>query len=411
MMDSRATSDLSPRQQQLAAASASAALAARAARAAQTRRSEPAAGDRYVLRATAGFPVEWVLLERHAELPAFLAVLADTHPLVGGADFAPALAAGALRLRGRATAWIEESALDPSLRMGALDPVTLERARRKLAESGPEPDPESLGEVEASLEYRDWRREVIAPALAAVGPQARFAVPSVPAMPAAVPAAWARRERGAPRRWAAAAAVFCALSLGLAGFAGWQRERIEDLAAANRETRQELAAALEGERARQGQAASRAGQELRRLDGLRRVEAAKREELERRLAGLQQQPAALPRTLLNLPLASLIPAELLRGDGPSDDARVVRLPADAPYLNVVLGLDSVEEYPAYRAVLKRQGTSSPLWQTDELVPQDDRLRATLDRSYFSPGAYRFDLYGLRGGRAEPLGEYELTIVP
>jgi hypothetical protein len=414
MMDSRAASELSPRQQQLAAASASAMIADRAARA--VRRSEPAAGDRYVLPATADFPVEWVLLERHRQLPAFLAVLADTHPLVGSADFAgfgagfdagadAIRAAGALRLRGGATAWIEESALDPSLRVGALDQVTVERARRKLLESRPDPDPEWLSEADASLEYRDWRREVVAPALAALGPQERFTAPLAP--PVMIPV---ERPRNASRLWAAAAAVFLALNLGLASYAGLQRERVVDLAAANREMRQEMAAAVEGalqgERARQSQAASRTGQELRRLEKLRLAEAAKREELELRLADLRQDPPALAQALLNVPLASLNPAELLRGA----DSEVVRLTAGMPYLQVVLNLDAVEEYPSYRTVLKRQGTSSPLWQTDQLVPQEQRLSVSLPSGLFSsPGAYRFEVYGLRGKQAEPLGEYDLVI--
>lgn len=425
MMDSTAASDLSPRQQQLAAASASAAIADRADRAAraQMRRDEPAAGDRYVLPVTADFPVEWVLLQRHPELPAFLAVLADTYPLVGSADFAAAapaggiaLPAGALRLRGGATAWIEESTLDPSLRVGSLDAVTIERARRKLLASPQDPDPEWIGEADASLEYRDWRREVVAPALAALGPQTRFAVPPLPELPAlpAERSRFAREERGPRSRsglWAAAAAVFFALNLALAGYAGWQREEIADLAAANREARQEMERALEGERARQGQVASQASQDLRRrLDAVRLAEAGKRKELERRLASLQSEPESLPRFWLNVPLAYLNPAEVFRSDGGSSP--VTHLGAEAPYVAVALNLDSEVEYPSYRVVLKRQGASSPLWQSDELKRRNDKVVVVMDRSLFSPGAtYHFDLYGLRGGRAEPLGEYEMPTAP
>lgn len=401
MMDSRTASDLSPRQQQLAAATASAMFAERAAGAAQARRGEPAVGDRYVLPATADLPVEWVLLERHRELPAFLAALADTHPLVGGADFV--LPAGALRLRGRATAWIEESALAPSLRVGALDPVTVERARRKLLKGPAEPDPESLGEVDASLEYRDWRREVIAPALAALGPQERFAVTPTPAMPATA-------QGGRPRRWAAAAAVFLASTLGLAGYAGWQQERLGDLAAAHREARQELETARAGERARQGQAASRAGQELRRLEDLRLAEAAKRQDLERRLADLQKRPAALPQALLNVPVAFLYPAERLRASNTDEDLEKVSLGAGAAPLTVVLNLDAITEYSSYRAVLTRPGSAAPLWQDDQLQLQEHRITFSLERRLVPPGDYRFDLFGLRGGQAEPLGEYPVKVL-
>jgi hypothetical protein len=297
------------------------------------------------------------------------------------------------------------------LRVGALDQVTVERARRKLLESRPDSDPEWLSEADASLEYRDWRREVVAPALAVLGPQERFTAPLSPA--AVTPfkrSVRQERPRDASRLWAAAAAVFLATNLGLAGYAGWQRERVMDLAAANREMRQEMATAVEGalqgERARQGQAASQAGQKLRLLNEQRLAEAAKREELERRLAELQEEPMGLDRTLLNVPFAYLNPAELLRGS----DSEIVRITADMPYLPVVLNLDALEEYPRYRAVLKRQGTAAPLWQTDQLVPRDQRLSVSLEsRLFSSSGAYSIEVYGLRGKRAEPLGEYDLAI--
>jgi hypothetical protein len=76
---------------------------------------------------------------------------------------------------------------------------------------------------------------------------------------------------------------------------------------------------------------------------------------------------------------------------------------------VVLNVDPEPEYPTYRAVLKREGNPAPLWQSDKLVSTDQRIQLLLDSSLLSPGAYRFDLYGLTQGRAESLGQYDLTI--
>lgn len=410
MTDSQATPNLSPRQRQLATATEEAARTARAA--AEARRGQPPApGDRYVLAATAGFPVEWVLLERHRELPAFLAAPADAYPPVGSADLS--LPDSALRLRGGAAAWIAENALEPSARVGAVDRVTVERARRKLQDSVRETDPDLLGEVDSSPEYQDWRREVVAPALTAVVLQGLATAAPATATPS-VP------ETGRSRRWAAAAAVFLASTLGLAGYAGWQQDRLGDLAAANREVQEErlelqeqMDRALESERARLSQAASRTGEDWqRRLDEVRLAEAAKRADLERRLASLengQNRRASFSQTLLNVPVALLSPIEVLRS-GSGEDPEEVRL-GGSPRLTMVLYLDSEEEYSSYRAVLTRQGSAAPLWQADRLQhPGNYRVTVELERDLLSSGTYSIELYGLRGERAQRLGKYEMKVV-
>lgn len=410
MTDSQTTPNLSPRQRQLAAATAEAARTARAA--AEARRGQPPApGDRYVLAATAGFPVEWVLLERHRELPAFLAAPADVHPLVGSADLP--LPGSPLRLRGGAAAWIAESALVPPSRVGAVDRVTVERARRKLQESVREADPDLVGEVDASPEYQDWRREVVTPALTAMvlrGLPAAAAVPAVPAAPAA----------GRRRRWAAAAAVFLASTLGLAGYAGWQQERIVDLAAANRAAeqerlalREEMEAALEDERARLSQAANQTGESWqRRVEEVRLEEAAKRAELERRLDSLearQARRASLSQALVNVPVALLNPAEMLRSSS-GMELDEVHLREGAPHVHVALNLDTEEKYDSFRVVVRREGGEGVLWQSDRLERQGYRVTFSLEEGSLPAGVYHFDLTGVRGGREEPLGEYRLRVV-
>jgi hypothetical protein len=423
MTDSQTAPNLSPRQRHLAAATEEAARSARAA--AEARRGQPPVpGDRYVLAATAGFPVEWVLLERHRELPAFLAAPADVHPLVGSADLP--LPDSALRLRGGAAAWIAESALAPASRVGAVDRVTVERARRKLQDSVQETDPDLVGEVDASPEYRDWRREVVAPALTAMvlqGLAAEGSVPAAPGRPETRPETEALPRAGRPRRWAAAAAVFCASTVGLAGYAGWQQERLGDLAAANRlvqeerlalrQERQEMAAALESERVRLSQAASRTGVDWqRRLDEQRRADEARRVDLERRLAALeagQTRQAALSRAVLNVPLALLNPAEMLRSSSGMEPDEV-HVWDGAPDVTVGLNLDSEEKYDSYRVVLKQQGSEKVVWQSGGLQRQDYRVTLSLDPRLLPAGVYRFDLAGLRGGREEPLGEYGMRVL-
>jgi len=399
-------SDLSPRQQRLAAASVAAAGSARSS--AVARRSQPpGVGDRYLLPATSAFPVEWVLLERRREPPAFLAVLADIHPLVGSADLA--VPAGDLRLRCRARVWLEERALDPALRAGALDRLTVEKARRRILELDRDPHAAAMaGEVDSLLEYQDWQRDVIAPALAAVREATPAEPPAEPERPHGRGGRGGREARRPVFLAAAASVLFLAGLATLAGIAGWQSRRIDHLAA----EKQAAQTALRREHARQEQVFGLAGQDRQQLAATARQATAKVAELERRLAEIRKEnekgPAIL-RALVNVPVAILYPAEVLRGEGSEEEPEATRIKAGALDLTVVLNLDPEASYPTYRAVLKREGNPAPLWQNDHLESMDQRVQLSLDSRVFSPGAYRFDLYGLREGRAEPLGEYELTI--
>jgi hypothetical protein len=103
-------------------------------------------------------------------------------------------------------------------------------------------------------------------------------------------------------------------------------------------------------------------------------------------------------------VAVLYPVDPLRAEPEPN-----RIPARAPHLVAVLIRDDAEEYAAYRAVLTRRGSSAPLWQSDALERLDRGVNLELPRELLSPGAYRFHLFGLRGSRAQPLGDYELIL--
>lgn len=390
-------SDLSPRQQRLAAASLTAAATARASSEARRNRP-PAVGDRCLLPATAAFPVEWVLIDQCSAPPAFLAVLADIHPLLGSTDLAAAQ--GSLRLRCRARIWLDPGALTTATIAGALDQITVERVRRRIQELDREADPEPPGEIESSLEYQDWQRDVIAPALAAMGP-ARLATPLAGPAPG----------RRGPRVSFLAMAASLLFVAGLAGWAGLQSRQIGRLAM----EKQAAEAALKSERARREQATGLEDRGRQSLAETTRQSAYRVAELERRLAAAEaaakaerapSEKPALPQVLVNVPIAILNPAEVLRGE---EDSDVTHLKPRPPYMAVVLNIDPEPEYPTYRAVLKREGNPAPLWQSDELESTDQRLHLLLDSSLLPPGVYRFDLYGLRQGRAEALGRYDLAI--
>jgi hypothetical protein len=390
-------SALSPRRQRLAAASLTAATAARTA--AEARRGKaPAVGDRCVLPATSVFPVEWVLIDQRAAPPAFLAVLADIHPLVGSADLI--VAPGALRLRCRTRVWLDAGALAAASIVGGLDRVTVEKVRRRIQELERDADPQPAGEIESSVEYQDWQRDVVTPALAAAG--SAVGAPGL----SDLREEQAARRRTEPARFMAAASVL--LVIGLAGWAGLQSRQIDLLAM----EKQEAKTALERERTRREQASGQREQNRQSLAETARQATNRAAELEGRLARLEEtekarnEKPAPPPVLENLPLAILNPAEVLRGE---EDSDVSHFKMKAPYMAVVLNVDPEPEYPTYRAVLKREGNPAPLWQSDKLVSTDQRIQLLLDSSLLSPGAYRFDLYGLSQGRAESLGQYDLAI--
>lgn len=179
--------------------------------------SRPAAvGDLYLLRATADFPIHWLLLEEPAA-GTFLAVAADTHPFRGPDDLPVTTPEGPLWLRGRMTAELGRDALEPALRTGALSAMELARARRALAGRQPAALPAD-GDLPTELE--DWIADVLRPAR--VLAQAK---------PAGQPAL--RTGRRSPRRLALALALAASLFLVCLGLLGWsffQQRRIGQLA-------------------------------------------------------------------------------------------------------------------------------------------------------------------------------------
>ena len=180
----------------LAASAAAVATTAAAAEAAgRADGPGPAAGDLFVLRETAGFAVEWLVVEIDREEPArCLVVPADTNPLLGAGDLAVAggSPSGALSVRCGCRLWLPAAVLDPDLRTGCLAPRELAPVARRCRLEAPAGgasaheiaapcetpgNPETsesaesgdLGDIAAvDPEYRDWIEGEIAPARAAL---------------------------------------------------------------------------------------------------------------------------------------------------------------------------------------------------------------------------------------------------
>ncbi|MFP3939001.1 MAG: hypothetical protein ACLF0P_01720 [Thermoanaerobaculia bacterium] len=186
---------------------------------------EPAPGDLYVLPLTAELPVEWALLERDpAPGDSWLAVPADTHPLRGPGDvrLGPGEPGGPLCLRCRFAARLPRAVLDAGRRSGSLPREARLQAlsAHRDAERGRLP-PDPLGEeAAADPEYRDWAREVLAPAR---GAAAAAPFPLGASGPAASPAR--------PRALLALAALLAPLAVGLGTWAWQLRHEVDRLSA------------------------------------------------------------------------------------------------------------------------------------------------------------------------------------
>ena len=171
----------------------------------------PAAGALYVLPVAAAFPVEWLLLERHADgSDRWLAVPADTNPLRGpgdvwiGAEAPP----GPLCLRCRFGVRLPEAALSTGRRTGQAAPETVAEALETLrAHEHGTLDPGPLArEAADDPEYQDWEASVLTPAAETIAGLAEAGDRVAPAEPPL---------RMPARAWIAAAAGLALLSIGL----------------------------------------------------------------------------------------------------------------------------------------------------------------------------------------------------
>lgn len=376
---------LSVHQKNLLAASRAA--AGRVREAADERAGDrPRPGDLYLLDATADFPVHWLLLDPADARGAFRAVPADTHPLLGPHDLLVESPLGPLRLRPSATVEILQEALRPELCRGALPASELDRARRSGTRGGAD---EPRGKAPLPRDLEEWMEGVIHPAEV-------LAASAVPVPPRELPAP--RSQRRGIRTFALAAGLLGLLGAGWLGWQGWDAEQ----------HRQE--ARLEAER----QAAERTllAERTARTRERAAIEAALKERtaieqrLRQRNAELEGAAKSGEPPLLNLPVAILYPAHLVRGE----EAESYRWPPEAPYLTVVLKLAESETYPRYRVVVRPAGKPRILWQSDSLtLSGQGALQLALSREILPAGSYRISAQGLGDGRSRDLAEYELRI--
>jgi hypothetical protein len=194
------------------------------------------------------------------------------------------------------------------------------------------------------------------------------------------------------------------VTLGMAGGLVWQRGEIADLAAVRARTEEDL----RRERETRAGALRQAEEAHRREIAERDRQTAKTLQEDRdRIADLEKRldSAGHARPLINAPFAVLNPKDPTRGE---PDAFL--LPPGASYLFVILTAANPRDFPEYRLEIVSKDTGKPVWSAAGLHHTGLlEVSVALPRDLLPPGDYRLRLYGLRGGKAEPAGDYEMRI--
>lgn len=329
---------------------------------------EPWPGDLYVLAETAGFPVEWLVVERtpgHCRL-----VAADTNPALGSADVpVPAeTEGGPLSVRCAVSLQVGVETLRRGERTGTVAPDVLEPVRRRLEElAAGSLDPRlDVGE-EPHLDLDDWRDEVLAPARAALLPSGL--------------------KTPGPRRFGrlAAGAVGLLLLVALGGVSAlaWRAQQGERQALREVERLVHERRELETEHQRQ-------------LEVLREAQA--------RRSPAPPPPVREPlRPLVNLAYTTFYPGET-RGA-----LHEIAIPRQATHLFLLFHVGQ-EPCKEYGLKIARRGAPAAFLTVKELRPlPSQEVSVAVPRVQLPDGSYQLRLYGVCDGERKELGAYEARL--
>lgn len=333
---------------------------------------EPWPGDLYMLPETAGFPVEWLVVERtpgHCRL-----VAADTNPALGSADVpVPAeVEGGPLSVRCGVSLQVGVETLRRGERTGTVAPEVLEPVRRRLEELAAGSPAPRLDEPDSGLE--DWLDEVLAPARAAL-------LPAGPGKPAS------RRLLGL--RMAVAAILLLLAALGWLSALSWRFHRGE------LQARHEVQRLVQERR-------SLAAEHQRQLASLREAQAQARRPPE---PPEPPPPAPAPlQPLVNLAYHSFYPGET-RGT-----LREIAVPSQAThlFLQFYIGQEPCDEYGLEIA---HRGASAASLTIKGLRPLSGQevVSMAVPRTQLPDGSYQLRLYGMCDGERRELGDYEARL--
>lgn len=125
-------------------------------------------------------------------------------------------------------------------------------------------------------------------------------------------------------------------------------------------------------------------------------------------ASLLQDRQRLARPQANVAIVNLAP----QGEGMLREKarRGEIVPQGAEEVLLVLNLADLRRFPAYRAEILTAADGRLLWAGDDLERSArGNFTLRLPLSFIPPGRYRIRLFGLDGGRREPLADYEIDL--
>ncbi len=379
--------------------------AAQERQAVRFRATHPAGpGDVFVVRETAGHPVEWAVVAADpVDARRLLVVPVDSYPQIGSCDVRLRLGTSGRIANARCdlSTWVDASVFDPQLRTGTLtgDELNRVRSKRKHIESGTVVASIGEEEVDGDPEYTAWKEETLRPALDAL-PKAK-SKPVITFPPG-------RRRFESVNRWLALAATVV-LVVGLGGYREWrqlrtqltfQSERTAELEQEKKELERRLGSsgtdAVDELQEKYRTLEERSQQAIRELEQDRDRHRSEATELRQKLS----------RTLssevdVNLPILRLTGEESgTRGGRPFR----LKLGPDDQRVALMVEVIDPELYDEYGVRIVENDGGAVVWSGGGLSDPGSMLRLGLPASLLEVGEYEVVVYGVRDGAETELEE-------
>ncbi len=345
----------------------------------------PCPGDTFVLRETADFPVEWVIVERDLEDVRRLRVVpVDNYPQVGSHDIAVMVdePGRVANIRCDLDTWLLASSFRPELRSGMLAPEELGHVRRKRDAIASGIVATSLIEedVDSDPEYRRWKDGTLQDALGVLkkSVRPRRAIMSHPL---------------ANRMLALAASIMLVVSF-------WSRHEVRQLAdqlvVEGQESEQAIETLHEDYRGLEKRSSQNAERHEREVAELRQGLDATQREL--RAAQSDFSQANVPYSILAYDIQR---SSIERRGDLELVEQTLELRQGASHVVLILEVVDAEPYDRYRLRILDDTTRKVVWSNDQLVRSGSVVSLSLPASVFELRHYRLVLYGIDGGK-EPV---------
>jgi hypothetical protein len=131
-------------------------------------------------------------------------------------------------------------------------------------------------------------------------------------------------------------------------------------------------------------------------------------QFEEEIARLRQTIAKLSSPQLDIPIVDLDPGGTIRG-GEKEAGTLIEVPKTAKLVTLILNFAGRQQYSGFEVEIFDQ-SGKQVWRGSiARRSQANSLNLTIASRLLSSGQYQIKLFGLRGGKIEPIAEYPATI--